>query len=177
MRFAKANMCLVISLGLIALLTTGSVYAGGKKLYPGSNCFRANGDQPVPMINLGRLFNTSTISNLEVVCPILHTNFDSDPGNNLDLAIMGVINNNPYGDDYPFTCRRNNTFQVDAAIFGTSVTKSATYDPTHEVDIKFPGTGGGVGRNSESWYYIHCTIPPSVKGQHSGITNYFGHEY
>jgi len=159
---------IVTALGMVIAMQSANVLAG-KQIYPGSMCVRWSADDVVPTLNHSRIFNTSSIKEMRVDCPILHQNFNSTFGNNLDDADIGVINGNPNIDA---TCWLASRHQDGSVILGSTDSRVTSGFGNHEQNLDF----GGTSRNSGNWYYIGCLIPRSHNGQQSGITYYSGED-
>jgi hypothetical protein len=155
---------LITALGMVIAMQSATVLAG-KQLYPGAMCVRWTEGDVVPMLNHSRIFNTSSTTEMRVDCPILHQNFNSTWGNNLDDADIGVINDNPSMDT---TCWLASRYQDGSVLKGRTHSRVTVGHGDHEQNLDF----GGTGRHADNWYYIGCEIPRSHNGQRSGITYY-----
>ncbi len=159
---------IVSALGMVIAMQSATVLAG-KQLYPGSMCVRWTASDVVPTLSHSRIFNTSSTKEMRVDCPILHQNFNSTTGNNLDDADIGIIDANP---NIVTKCWLASRYQDGSVLKGSTQYRDTVGYGNHEQNIDF----GGTGRNSGNWYYIGCQIPRSHNGQQSGITYYSGED-
>jgi hypothetical protein len=159
---------LVAALGMVVAMQSATALAG-KQLYPGSMCVRWTEGDVVPVLNHSRIFNTSSTKEMRVDCPILHQNFNSTWGNNLDDADIGFIDGNPGRNA---SCWLASRYQVGSNLYGSTDSAYSTGFGSHEQNLSFAATG----RHAENWYYIGCRIPRSHSGQRSGITYYSGQD-
>ncbi len=154
-----------------AFLQSTPVLAG-KQIYPGSMCVSLNRSQPIPRLDRGGIFNHSTFMDMKVDCPILHQNFNTFSGNDLDDADIGVIDNH--------TSRRVVCWLASNHQIGTkTITGGGSFRFTRDFD--WPGERNldfnATRRHPESSYHIRCTIPRKQAFRSpSGITYYSGED-
>jgi hypothetical protein len=169
MRKHSHTLSIALALGLAAALQTTTVVAG-KQIYPGSMCVQWSENAPTPVLSSSRIYNASSGSEMTVDCPILHQNFDSSSGNNLDDADIGIIDASASRDA---NCWAASRFQIGSVVYGSSGgTRTTVGWGNHEQDLDFAGTA----RHPENWYYIGCSIPRTDAGRRSGITYYSGQD-
>ena len=152
----------------VSLLSTTAF--ADKQLYPASMCVRWSSSEVVPYLASSAIYNTSSSKEMRVDCPIIHRNFNSSTGNNIDDADVGVIDANTSRNA---KCWLSNRYQINSTMYGGSGgTRTTTGYGNHEQNLDFSGTG----RHPENWYYIGCSIPPIDNGQKSAITFYSGED-
>jgi hypothetical protein len=171
MRF-KVSLPIAITISILALIQTVPATAGWQ-LYPAAMCVRWSENNVVPSLSHSRIFNSSTTESMNVDCPVLHQNFDSSSGNNLDYAEIGMIDDNLNAD---VECRLASRHQEGSYLYGWTSAPVTTYSAgTHEqVKVLSYST---PDRHPDNWYYISCKVPPVAPGRTmSGITYYEAHD-
>ncbi len=169
MKLVNTGLFIVATLAVATTLYATSA-AAGKQLYSGANCVRWSGNHVIPNLDGSSILNNSSTQEMYVDCPILHQNFNSKSGNNLDDADIGVVDAS-YSQNA--RCQLHARHKVGSIFYGWSSAPRYTYGRgNHEQNLDFNSTP----RHPGYWYYINCRIPRAEFGQRSGITYYSAQE-
>jgi len=155
---------LFATLGAVAVITGAfdapPAQADDGKIFPGSMCTRFSGGT-ANYTSSGRLLNSSAVSTMTVLCPIVR-DLASDPWITIEVVAIDqhLIQN--------VTCR-GYSYSRDGGLFGVSALFSTAGNGNAGQVLS---SGGGIWEADRGYYFAKCDIPP-VGAAQSGIASYF----
>ena len=154
---------LFATLGAVAVMSgalgASTAQAEDGKVFPGGMCYRLSGGTANYTSN-GRLFNSSAVSTMTVLCPIVR-DLTQDPWNTIEVvAIDQHLNQN-------VTCRGFSNSR-DGGLFGQTAALSTAGNGNAGQVLDL---GGGIWEEARGYYFAKCDIPP-VGAAQSGIASY-----
>jgi hypothetical protein len=138
---------------------TTTAQADDGKVFPGGTCYRLSGGTANYTSN-GRLFNSSAVSAMTVICPIVR-DLTQDPWVTIEVvAIDQHLNQNVICRGY--------SYSRDGGMFGVTapLPTAGNGNVGQVIDL-----GGGVWEEARGYYFAKCDIPP-VGAAQSGIASY-----